>query len=314
MLIRLFQQALSELGLPGKVYASDLSSTAAGFHAAEQGFYAPLFTSGDFIPEMLKLCKQQNIRLVVPTIDTELGLYAEHKQAFEDIGTTLAISSPEVVDIGCDKEHTHRWLSEHNFPVPRQTTLQDALDHPDAWPTPLIAKPRTGSSSIGVTRIHEPADLQFAEHHGEMIVQTLARGQEYTIDVFIDHAGKARCSVPRLRVETRSGEVSKGVTVRHPEVQQLAERVCEALPGAYGVFNVQIFVDEKTGDMRIIEFNPRFGGGYPLAHQAGAHFTHWLVEDTMGLPSSVVANQWRDGLMMMRYDEAIFVDRSKVEL
>ncbi|XAM01270.1 ATP-grasp domain-containing protein [Phycisphaeraceae bacterium D3-23] len=314
VLIRLFQQALRELGLPGKVYATDLSSTAAGFHAAAQGFFAPLFSSGDFIPEMLKLCKAQNIRLVIPTIDTELGLYAEHKQAFADIGTTIAISTPETIDIGGDKIRAHEWLAANDFPIPRQATLEEVLEQPGDWPMPLIAKPRAGSSSIGVTRIHDPSDLQFAEHHGEMIVQTLATGKEYTIDVFIDRQGKARCSVPRLRVETRSGEVSKGLTVRHDKVQRLAERVCEALPGGYGVFNVQIFVDNKTGDMRIIEFNPRFGGGYPLAHEAGAHYIHWLIEDTMGLPSSIVADQWRDGLMMMRYDEAIFVDRAKTDL
>ncbi|MEM9413920.1 MAG: ATP-grasp domain-containing protein [Planctomycetota bacterium] len=310
VLIRLFEQALRELGLPGKVYATDLSSTAAGFHAAEQGFHAPLFSSGDFIPEMLKLCKSQDIRLIIPTIDTELGLYAKHLEAFAEIGTTVAISSPETIDIGGDKLRTHAWLEENQFPTPRQATLEAVLEQPDDWPMPLLAKPRSGSSSIGVTRIHDVDDLHFAEHHGEMIVQTLATGEEYTIDVFVDKAGKARCSVPRLRLETRSGEVSKGLTVRHRELQDLAERICEKLPGAYGVFNVQIFLDKTTGEMRVIEFNPRFGGGYPLAHQAGAHFTHWLVEDTMGLPLSIVADQWRDGLLMLRYDDAVFVDQS----
>lgn len=314
VLIRLFQQALRELGIRGSVYATDLSSTAAGFHAAEAGFYAPLFSSGEFIPEMIRICQARNIRLLVPTVDTELGLYAEHKQAFAEIGTKIAISSSETIDIGGDKNHTHAWLIENNFPTPRQGTIQEVLDSPKDWPLPLLAKPRAGSSSIGVTRIHHLSDLHFAEQHGEMIVQTLATGKEYTVDVFVDRDGKARCSVPRLRVETRSGEVSKGLTVRKRSVQSLAERICEALPGAYGVFNVQMFVNEKTGQTNVIEFNPRFGGGYPLTHQAGAHFTHWLVEETMGLPSSTVADQWRDGLAMLRYDDAIFVDHSKTQL
>jgi carbamoyl-phosphate synthase large subunit len=311
VLIRLFQQALRDLGLRGKVYATDLSSTAAGFHAAESGFFAPLFSSDDYIPSMLRLCRQRKIHLLVPSVDTELPLYAEHRQAFEDIGTHLGISSAEAIDIGCDKEHTHRWLCDHDFPTPRQGSVQEVLDHPDKWPLPLIAKPRGGSSSIGVTRIHHRDDLRFAQQHGEMIVQTVASGKEYTVDVFVDHAGQAKCSVPRLRLETRSGEVSKGITVRDRSIQDLAEQLCESLPGAYGVFNVQLFVDEKTGEKKIIEFNPRFGGGYPLSHQAGAFFTHWLVEDTLGLPSTIVADQWRDGLAMLRFDDAIFVDREQ---
>ena len=314
MLIRLFQQTLRELGIRGKVYATDLSATAAGYHAADESFFAPLFTDDNYIPEMLRLCKEREVRLLIPTIDTELGLYAKHKQDFADIGTTLAISSPQTIAIGGDKNQTHTWLEANKFPAPRQGTLQDVLDHPEDWPLPLLAKPRAGSSSVGVTQIHHLDDLHFAEQHGEMIVQTLATGQEYTVDVFIDRAGKARCSVPRLRVETRSGEVSKGLTVRNREVQALAEQICEALPGSYGVFNVQMFVDESTGEKQVIEFNPRFGGGYPLTHQAGAHFTHWLVEDTMGLPPSIVADQWRDGLAMLRYDDAVFVGRQDAKL
>lgn len=314
VLIRLFQQALRELGIRGSVYATDLSSTAAGFHAAEAGFYAPLFSSDDYIPEMLKLCREQHIRLLVPTVDTELGLYAEHKQAFEEIGTSVAISSSETIDIGGDKNHTHSWLVENKFPTLRQGTIQEVLDRPEDWPLPLLAKPRTGSSSIGVTRIHHLSDLHFAEQHGEMIVQTFATGKEYTVDVFVDREGKARCSVPRLRIETRSGEVSKGLTVRNRDIQSLAERICEALPGAYGVFNVQMFVNETTGQTPVIEFNPRFGGGYPLTHQAGAHFTHWLVEDTMGMPTSVVPDRWQDGLAMLRFDDAVFVDRDHARI
>lgn len=311
VLIRLFQQALRELGIRGSVYATDLSSTAAGFHAAEGGFYAPLFSSDDYIPEMLRLCRERRIRLLVPSVDTELPLYAKHLQAFEDIGTHVGISSAETIDIGCDKAHTHRWLNANGFPTPRQGTLQEVLSHPDQWPLPLIAKPRGGSSSIGVTHIHHRDDLRFAKQHGEMIVQTLAKGKEYTVDVFVDRTGKAQCSVPRLRLETRSGEVSKGITVRDRSIQDLAERLCESLPGSYGVFNVQMFVDDQAGEKKIIEFNPRFGGGYPLSHQAGACFTNWLVEDTMGLPSTIVADQWRDGLAMLRYDDAIFVDREQ---
>lgn len=308
VLIRLFQQALRELGIRGRVYATDLSSTAAGFHAADAGFYAPLFSGGDFIPEMLKICKAKNIRLLIPTVDTELALYAKHKQAFADIGTMVSISSPDTIDIGGDKNRTHDWLVKNEYPTPQQGTIREVLEDPARWPLPLLAKPRAGSSSIGVTRIHRLSDLHFAEQHGEMIVQTLATGKEYTVDVFIDTTGKARCSIPRLRIETRSGEVSKGLTTRNGKIQALAENICESLPGAFGVFNVQMFVNEAKGQTQVIEFNPRFGGGYPLSHQAGAHFTHWLVEETMGLPSSTVADRWRDGLAMLRFDDAVFID------
>ena len=60
--------------------------------------------------------------------------------------------------------------------------------------------------------------------------------------------------------------------------------------------------------MNVIEINPRFGGGYPLAWRAGARYSRWLIEETLGLESTAQADDWRDGLVMLRYDDAVFVD------
>ena len=86
----------------------------------------------------------------------------------------------------------------------------------------------------------------------------------------------------------------------------LAERVGGALPGALGALNFQCFLGED-GVVRMIEINARFGGGYPLAQQAGANFPRWLIEETLGLPSTARLDDWEEGVVMLRYDEAVFV-------
>ena len=60
------------------------------------------------------------------------------------------------------------------------------------------------------------------------------------------------------------------------------------------------------GSAGIFEVNARFGGGYPLAHEAGAHFTQWLLEEVAGLPSTASA-RWEEGGLLLRYDAAFFV-------
>jgi carbamoyl-phosphate synthase large subunit len=114
--------------------------------------------------------------------------------------------------------------------------------------------------------------------------------------------------VPRRRLEVRAGEVSKGITVREPAVIDLAVRAAEALPGAWGCLNVQIFHDVASGQLAVIELNPRFGGGFPLAWEAGAHYPRWILEEVLGLPSTV-HDRWTDGLVMLRYDAAVFRPR-----
>jgi carbamoyl-phosphate synthase large subunit len=108
-------------------------------------------------------------------------------------------------------------------------------------------------------------------------------------------------------LETRGGEVSKGITVKNQKLMELAKQVAEALPGARGPLNLQGFVD-KNNEIQLIEINARFGGGFPLAAEAGANFCRWILEDMFGLPSSAEFSEWRDHLLMLRFDTAVFIN------
>lgn len=60
------------------------------------------------------------------------------------------------------------------------------------------------------------------------------------------------------------------------------------------------FFDPTTGDHSIIELNPRFGGGYPLSHAAGADLASAVIAKT---PERVT---WQPGVVMLRYDKGVF--------
>ena len=316
-LLRGFRRAFASLGLDGRVIATDASWYSSAFHDADEAFLVPRLDSGDYIPALLALCEKQQVDLVIPTIDTEMAAWVEGRDRFAAIGTTVALSGAGVVDIAADKQRTHEWLVANGFPTVEQASPAAVLAEPAAWPFPLIAKPRFGSAGIGVGIVRHPGELAVAVSRpelGEMVVQTLAAGREHTIDVLADRDGHCVCAVPRRRIEVRSGEVSKGVTVRSPRLQDLAARICAALPGAFGTITVQVFVDgdpdDEAADLAVIEINARYGGGFPLALEAGADFPRWQLEELLGLPSTATPDGWRDGLVMLRYDAAVFVDEA----
>lgn len=307
-LLGLFRRSLRELGLPGEVIASDMSRLSSAFHAADRAVQVPPCQSEQFVPDLVEVCRAHAVRLVVPTIDTELAVLAANRDRFAAVGATVVVSDPETVAIGSDKELTHAWLERNRFPTVRQTTAREAVEDRDGWPLPLVVKPRWGSASIGVGVVRSHEELELAARRPDMVAQTVAPGTEHTVDVLLDGSGRAVCAVPRRRLEVRAGEVSKGVTVRCPTVAQLVRRMCETLPGAYGAVTVQVFLDDAEGEPRVIEINPRFGGGFPLSWEAGARFPRWLIEEVAGLPSTADSDGWRDGLVMLRYDDAVFVD------
>jgi len=316
-LLRGFRRALGAVGAaPGRVLATDCSWYSSAFHDADEAFLVPRLGDPEFVPRLLELCVKHRVDLVVPTIDTEMPVYVAHRDQFDEIGTTIALSHGDVVAIAADKQRTHDWLVTQGLPTVEQTTPAAALADPDAWTYPLIAKPRFGSAGLGVGLVHDAEELALVARRGhelgELVVQRVAPGVEHTIDVLADRAGRCVCAVPRRRIEVRAGEVSKGVTVRSAVLEDLASRVCEALPGAYGALNVQVFVDDPE-QLAVIEINARYGGGFPLSLEAGADFPRWMLEELLGLPSTASPDGWRAGLVMLRYDAAVFVDERRRE-
>ncbi len=175
------------------------------------------------------------------------------------------------------------------------------------WSLPLIAKPRFGSASIGVQRIESLAQLAMLPQDIEYVVQAVAPGDEYTVDVLVNRQGRGLCPVPRKRLEVRGGEVSKAVTEREESLVRLGRGLAETLPGAYGALNVQVFWDRAGGAVNVIEINPRFGGGFPLTWQAGGHYPRWIIEEILGRSAATLTENWSDRLLMLRFDDAVFL-------
>ncbi|MCD1258763.1 ATP-grasp domain-containing protein [Paenibacillus athensensis] len=310
-LVRHVAQTLRELGVPGRIVTADLQTTAPAGFVGDIRELVPRVTDPGYIPRLLELCVRHDIKLLIPLIDTELQVLAEHREAFAAIGVTALISSPETVRLCNDKRLTAAFFERIGVGTPRLYEPEAVLADPQAV-YPLLMKPADGSCSVGVTRIRNARELEFfRDYIDNPLLQEYVQGQEYTIDVLVDWAGRARAAVPRLRMETRGGEVSKGMTVKHPGLIAAALRIAEALPGAVGCITVQGFLT-ADGGLKFIEINPRFGGGFPLALGAGADFPKWLISWLLGREVSDDLQGWRDGTVMLRYDDAIFVTQDDI--
>lgn len=306
-LIGCFRDGLKRAGVPGEVFAIDRAYAAPAMHLSGQAWQVPGCLDETFIAAVLNLARDHGAGLIVPTIDTELPAYARALPDFERCGVTVAVSDARTISICADKRLTHAWLMENGFPTVRQASPEHVLSSPDGWRFPLIAKPLGGSASDGVRRVASLVQLRAAvDERDDLIVQEIASGDEYTANVYVSRQGRCVCAVPHRRLEVRAGEVSKGLTAKHPPIMRLAAAVAEALPGAWGPLNIQMFL-APGGALRVIEINARFGGGYPLAHRAGAHFTRWLIEETRGEPIPESMDDWQDDLAMLRFDDAVFL-------
>lgn len=300
-----FRESARELGITLRLLACDMAPhLSAACASADLSFCAPPCASADYGPWVLALCEREGVDLVVPTNDNELAALAAIAAAAARGGTRVHVSTPAVIDVVRDKERTADHLAAAGLPTPRTVALEKVRDGTAAFNWPLFVKPRAGSASRSLSVAHSVAELPRAVSE-PMVAQSLLKGPEYTVNVFVDLDGVMRAAVPHQRIAVRAGEVEKGLTVRNSLLDELAAAVVAALPDLRGVFCFQVIHDVRAGP-QIIEINARFGGGYPLAHAAGATFTRWLLEEVGSLPRTA-ADDWKAGVLMLRYDAAIIL-------
>ena len=250
------------------------------------------------------LCDTYKIDLIIPLIDIELLIFASKRNYFLSKGVNINISELDTIRLFRDKYSMYLDLlsmSEMNQP---QTCLLKDYKENIFQGKKVILKPRSGSSSIGIYCVESRQVCSFANlmmlDQDEYLAQAYIPYEfEVTIDVFVGRDGDVLEMCQRRRIKTRGGEVSQGITMNDPI---LAAHVIELVKryAFYGVVNMQfMFAGEK---FFLGEVNPRFGGGYPLAHKAGANLLeHFISEKKIKLA------RYQLGLKMLRYDAAIFV-------
>jgi carbamoyl-phosphate synthase large subunit len=303
-LIECFRRSASAAGIDLHVLACDMEpEMSAACYAADRAFAVPRCDGPAFVDSMLKIVVDSSVDLIVPTIDPELAPLAAAADRFKAVGARVHVSPPSVIEVVRDKVRTAQVLAAAGVPVPWTASLEAARGEADRLVWPLFLRPSGGSASRGIKIARGPADLPAAPDE-PMMLQQLLVGPEYTVNMFIDEHGVLRSAVAHERLRVRAGEVEKGRTERDPIFRRLAEGVARALPDARGVLCFQMIVDKATGP-RVFEVNARFGGGYPLAHFAGAEYTRWLLEELIGQPSTA-NDDWRSGALMLRYDAATF--------
>lgn len=302
-LIQAFQSAATKLLPDARVLATDVKpQTSAACQVADASFAVPRATDPAYIDAILALCVREQVGLVVPTIDTELLVLSQHRTRFVEAGIHLVISEVALVAACRDKRTTSSLYQQLGIAEPR-------IFNRDAIEFPAFCKPYDGSCSIGARALPAEQDLTpdlLADPRNMFMELVDSRYREYTVDAYYDRFGTMRCLVPRERLEVRGGEVSKGMTRRHFIYEYLKPKA-EQLSGARGCITWQVFGDPETSDVKALEINPRFGGGYPLTHAAGADYPAWLIKEYLLALPIADFDTWESDLMMLRYDAKVLV-------
>ncbi|SDR77027.1 ATP-grasp domain-containing protein [Winogradskyella sediminis] len=305
-LVRSFQKELKTIFPHGKVFAADASPILSAACQIADGFFkVARLDDPNYIEDLIGFCKLHDIKLVIPTIDTELLELAKNKEIFTQEGIEVVISSTDFVSKCRNKRVIHEFFIEHNVNVAKEYAK-------DNYELPLFIKPIDGSRSVDTYIIK--AEEELIDYHFTndklMFLEYLDHDDfdEFTCDLYFSKDHNLRCVVPRKRLEVRDGEVYKALTSNNVLVSYLKKNL-KYITGAVGCLTAQFFVHKNDSEkIYAIEINPRFGGGYPLSYLSGANFSKWIIEEY--LLKKTIGDQfesWESDLLMIRYDDEVLV-------
>jgi carbamoyl-phosphate synthase large subunit len=310
-LVRAFRRAYDALGLEGAIIGLDADALAPALRVVDRPHLVPRLNDPDFIQALLDICRSEQAHLVFPLIDPDVPVLAQHRDLIASTGALAVVVDAAAAATVGDKWRTYRWFERIGVPTP--PTWLPSQVHPARAVYPVFVKPRRGSASAQCFKARDAPELWFfSSYVPRPIVQPWLQGPEVTNDVICDFAGECLGVVSRQRIQTRSGEVTKAVTVYHPEIVEQCRHIARAL-GAIGPITVQGMWDR--GRFLFTEINARFGGGVPLGIAAGADSPRWLLARAAGLEIEIPPiGEYRTQVHLTRFDDSfIFSDAARPE-
>ncbi len=291
----------------GNVIATDASLLGPAIYEADKYYIVPPITDDGYIDMIIDICKKEEINGLLSLIDPELSLLAANEEKFKSLGVTIIGSSYGLCEMALDKMQMYEWLKTHGYNCARSWINKDEFYKDlDAGKIsfPVFVKPYRGSASINISKVEDKDTIELLfDHEDDLMIQEFLNGQEIGADVYIDLiSGEVVSIFTKKKLKMRAGETDKAVSFKDDKLFDLIERF--ALEAGYkGQIDIDIF--EIDGHYYISEVNPRFGGGYPHAYEAGCDHMKLILNNLNGVVNKKNIGAYEEGICMMKYNEVM---------
>lgn len=294
---------LQKLGI--RVVTVDIDPLSVGFYFSDRAYTVPRVDEPHYVEQLLEICRNEQVDALLPALDEELILISEARQYFNQVGTTLLLSSTDTLKVCTDKLVTFEFFEKHS--IPTISTLDgDNIQIEDIQTYPQIIKPRSGRGSTNVFLARNWQEVGFfAKYVGNAVVQPFIAGVEYTIDVVADWSSELLIVSPRKRIATDSGISYKGVTAWHEAVVPWISLIVKEL-SIVGPANIQCFL---TADEQVYftEVNARLAGSAILSVAAGIPLFEYIVAILQNKAVPPIIKPLVENSIMLRYWEELYI-------
>ncbi|MBC8403941.1 MAG: ATP-grasp domain-containing protein [Planctomycetes bacterium] len=234
---------------------------------------------------LFEIHEKQPIDLLIPALDSELAIFARHKDELAQRGIRTFIPSAESV-MARYKQRLWTWARKHGLHSPRTEVVTDPRTfwQQQEWDFPCFLK---GSLADAVkVSCQEEAEVVYhrlvARWGYPILAQQMVHGEEFDICAVADAAGEPVAMIPiRKTVLSTAGKAIGAEVVHSPEALAEGRRILKALKWQ-GPLEIELMREHSSGRFFLIEVNARFPAWIGICGHTGVNLPDLLVRLALG--------------------------------
>ncbi|MDO6605129.1 ATP-grasp domain-containing protein [Arenibacter palladensis] len=221
---------------------------------------APFSGSEGYLDWVIKVIKDNNVDLVIPSFDEDVSFLIDHRKQIELTGAKLVLNNAELVHLCNDKWEFYQTLKSNNCPYVIPSSLSSDFHELERdFGLPLLLKPRQGFASKGIFKVHDQNtfDLHKKEIGKKLMVQPLIGkdDEEFTTGAFCDGSGGYYAIITFRRRLSKEGYTNIAEVFQSKQIEEAVLNICKILK-PIGPTNFQFRM--HNGVCQLLEINPRF--------------------------------------------------------
>jgi carbamoyl-phosphate synthase large subunit len=254
------------------IVGTNISDFSAGNHLVDSFYKVPFGYDGSYIPRINEIIKKERVDLIISSTDFESYYLAIHK---EKINCQIAGSDIEASEIYLDKYLTYIHHKSANIPF-AESCLPSEFKNQFSK---SLAKPRKGRGSKGL--IFNVKDVSCLSDE-EYMIQEMHSGIEITSAVYRRYKDGLIHGIISMERSLENGATTYCKVTRKIDAQVLniAQDMCNNMPGLKGAFNIQSIV-KNNEEVVPFEINCRISGTNSIRASFGFKDVNYTIEELL---------------------------------
>jgi carbamoyl-phosphate synthase large subunit len=263
----------------------------------------PSAGSESLLQRLQAIQAKENMHLIIPNFDAELHNFIKIQPELQIIGIHTVLPTHKQLD-ACSKPNLAAFGKHHGLNIPKSVSIfntSELHNAADELNFPLVIKGKFYEAEIAHT-ISQAQNAFYrlsAKWGTPIIIQQFIKGTEINVAGLADGKGNALSVVPMRKLYiTDKGKAWAGITIADDKLIAIAQQFAAASKWTGG-FELELMQD-KAGDLFIMEINPRFPAWIYLTAAAGQNQPGALVKMALGEAVEKLT-EYQVGKMFIRY-------------